>query len=360
MADSEKKPPLPPLSSSPATSSRGGDAIISIPKSETHVEFIRRRLAEQKPTNNDNREEAIRRVPFRLRQGKNNMYEPLFISIGPYHRGRPKLQEMEKIKFQNISGIIDSPDFEDLIGKLELKEKQVRGCYTNNFIPMSSKDFVEMMLLDSYFIIKLLTEDAVENLGDPSPLMLHDLLLLENQLPFFLIQFVFDTIGKSSSNLISLAHRFYRQATQKIIYHTHTPNPDEDVVRPCRTLLQLYHRFIISPQTNLSPEKPKSNWINFNCNPFFPTNGLRRLSKNSEEIMIPNATVLHEAGIKFRKNEGRGILDVKFNGGVLEIPPLFMDDGTVSLFHNLIALENTCGDVYYSNEEWHHFAHIWK
>eukprot|EP00268_Persea_americana_P053859 TRINITY_DN6131_c1_g1_i2.p1 TRINITY_DN6131_c1_g1~~TRINITY_DN6131_c1_g1_i2.p1 ORF type:complete len:199 (-),score=21.21 TRINITY_DN6131_c1_g1_i2:165-722(-) len=63
--------------------------------------------------------------------------------------------------------------------------------------------------------------------------------------------------------------------------------------------------------------------------------------------MIPNAIILHEAGIKFRKNKGRGILDVTFNGGVLEIPPLFIDDGTVSLFNNLIALEH-CYDYYFT------------
>ncbi|XXG60593.1 hypothetical protein AAC387_Pa04g2457 [Persea americana] len=63
--------------------------------------------------------------------------------------------------------------------------------------------------------------------------------------------------------------------------------------------------------------------------------------------MIPNATVLHEAGIKFKKSKGRNILDVKFNGGDLEIPPLFMHDGAVSLFHNLIALEQ-CNNFYFS------------
>ena len=55
---------------------------------------------------------------------------------------------------------------------------------------------------------------------------------------------------------------------------------------------------------------------------------------------------MNGGGIKFKKNEGRGILDVKFNGGVLEIPLLFIDDGTVSLFNNLIALEH-CYDYYF-------------
>ncbi|XXG60597.1 hypothetical protein AAC387_Pa04g2462 [Persea americana] len=64
--------------------------------------------------------------------------------------------------------------------------------------------------------------------------------------------------------------------------------------------------------------------------------------------MIPNATVLHEVGIKFRRRKRSSILDVKFSDGVLEIPPLFIHDGSVSQFQNLIALEH-CYDYYFNN-----------
>eukprot|EP00268_Persea_americana_P053858 TRINITY_DN6131_c1_g1_i1.p1 TRINITY_DN6131_c1_g1~~TRINITY_DN6131_c1_g1_i1.p1 ORF type:complete len:506 (-),score=44.26 TRINITY_DN6131_c1_g1_i1:165-1682(-) len=383
MSDSENEPSFPPPSPSPATSPGGGDAIISIqtsePEPETHVEFIRHRLYEQLHAQNDEEDImfTIPRVPHRLRRGKNDAYEPNIISIGPYHRGNLRLQAMEKKKFLHLSSILSlnsSVPLEAFIEKLKSLEAQVRRCYSDR-IKLNSNEFVEMMLLDSCFIIQHLLQSTVdaENLGDLTwiaPLMLYDLLLLENQLPFFLVRSMFDFIypGEHSSSLIKLAYGFYRLVTHKRIYgekskqiyqqrHLFIPNEDKEVPH----LLHLYHWFIVSPQIKLSLENSKSKRINFNRLRYFGRNVLWKRgrsydqtpSKKSEEkeeeaeIMIPNATVLHEAGIKFRKNKGRGILDVTFNGGVLEIPPLFIDDGTVSLFNNLIALEH-CYDYYFT------------
>ena len=108
-------------------------------------------------------------------------------------------------------------------------------------------------------------------------------------------------------------------------------------------LLQLYHYFNILPLISLPQQKPESNWIDFihilhvleNHFHFTFKNVLKRLKKSEEKqeeigIMIPTATVLHEAGIKFKKSKGRNILDVKFNGEVLEILPLFMCGASVS------------------------------
>ena len=61
------------------------------------------------------------------------------------------------------------------------------------------------------------------------------------------------------------------------------------------------------------------------------------VTKKGETIyMIPHAMALQEAGIKFKKREveGGSILDVKFNDGVMEIPPLLIDASTKSLFRN--------------------------
>uniref|UniRef100_A0A0E0KZI3 Uncharacterized protein n=1 Tax=Oryza punctata TaxID=4537 RepID=A0A0E0KZI3_ORYPU len=58
------------------------------------------------------------------------------------------------------------------------------------------------------------------------------------------------------------------------------------------------------------------------------------------------ATQYHEAGIKFRRRayfkcRPHSLLDIKFRDAVLEIPFLFVDESTSSLFRNLIALEQT-------------------
>ncbi|KAK9921198.1 hypothetical protein M0R45_029719 [Rubus argutus] len=68
---------------------------------------------------------------------------------------------------------------------------------------MSSSDFVEMMVLDGYFIIELFRHvcrnDDVIGKNDPIssmpwliPILTRDLLKLENQLPFFILERLFD------------------------------------------------------------------------------------------------------------------------------------------------------------------------
>ncbi|CAK9185390.1 unnamed protein product [Ilex paraguariensis] len=55
-----------------------------------------------------------------------------------------------------------------------------------------------------------------------------------------------------------------------------------------------------------------------------------------------NCTMVHqEAGIQIKKakESTTSLLDIRFTNGVLEIPPLHMNDATESLFANLIAYE---------------------
>ena len=55
---------------------------------------------------------------------------------------------------------------------------------------------------------------------------------------------------------------------------------------------------------------------------------------------IPSATSLDEAGIKLIPRESRsGLLNIKFDKGVLEIPPLLITDTSETAFRNLISFE---------------------
>lgn len=59
---------------------------------------------------------------------------------------------------------------------------------------------------------------------------------------------------------------------------------------------------------------------------------------------MPCATSLVEAGIKFRRVESKSILDIKFKDGVLEIPPLPIEEATETVFRNLISFEQCYPD----------------
>lgn len=60
----------------------------------------------------------------------------------------------------------------------------------------------------------------------------------------------------------------------------------------------------------------------------------------SEDDIIPSATELNEAGIRFKKSTTVSLRDITFRGGVLRLPLLIVDDATESMFLNLIAFEN--------------------
>ncbi|TXG73678.1 hypothetical protein EZV62_002257 [Acer yangbiense] len=55
--------------------------------------------------------------------------------------------------------------------------------------------------------------------------------------------------------------------------------------------------------------------------------------------LIPSAKKLHLAGIEFKPRRTNSFLDIKFSNGVLEIPPLTIDDFTTSVFLNIVAFE---------------------
>lgn len=57
------------------------------------------------------------------------------------------------------------------------------------------------------------------------------------------------------------------------------------------------------------------------------------------QALLPSASQLHEAGVKFKRGQSRPMLDVRFRKGVLELPHLLIHETTESLFRNLIAFE---------------------
>jgi hypothetical protein len=84
-------------------------------------------------------------------------------------------------------------------------------------ISLTRDEFVEMMLLDGCFIIELFRKLAKEELRDECdpifqldwmhPMLLRDVLLFENQLPFFVLNKLFEMIAGPNlrGHLIDLA-----------------------------------------------------------------------------------------------------------------------------------------------------------
>ena len=303
------------------------------------------------------RECCIYKVPKTLRQVKKEAYTPKLISIGPFHHGEKELRDeenenvlrdMEKLK------VIYFKDFCYRTGKcqkeiariIEENEVKIRHCYAE-ISKLNSEDFVKMVLLDSTFIIELFLKNDAKKEDEEDYILSkpwleygikQDLMLLENQLPFFILKELYDQISYSGKNskisFLDLAWGYFSFPKSKI--------PDGKEVKHFTDLV----RYSYCPPIQHSKGYPITNHLY-------------------------SATKLYGAGVMFRNDKEGRLLDIQFKKvpflkifpcfdiswflnclpclkcfpcfermqTLLKVPTLLIDDGTEIRFRNLMALE---------------------
>ncbi|KAJ6845225.1 UPF0481 protein-like [Iris pallida] len=272
---------------------------------------------------------TICRVPRHLREGDPVAYEPRIISFGPFCRDNSAVKPMEELKLRYVRRLLRrNPNavLEDYVNLIRGLEVRLRACYSED-IAMDSHKFVEMMLLDGCFFVELLLmissheyEQEEEEKKDPvltTPwalnLIYSDMLMLENQIPFFIIDGVFKlaTFRRSCpGSLTDLLLQFF------------------DVILPCERT------------SSPPPADTFYHVLHFvHCRILlFKSNRTSENHRTPESV--PCATMLKEAGVKFREKTAESFLEVAFHDdGTMEIPKLLLYDRTNSLFRNLIAFE---------------------
>lgn len=104
---------------------------------------------------NVNRLFSIHKVPQHMFEVDRNSYEPIILSVGPYHYGSQNLIAMEKEKWKSLDYILKLNSKKGLqcyiraISKLAM---QARICYPEE-MTMDRKAFLQMLFLDSCFIL---------------------------------------------------------------------------------------------------------------------------------------------------------------------------------------------------------------
>ncbi|XP_059446778.1 UPF0481 protein At3g47200-like [Corylus avellana] len=274
-------------------------------------------------TPNDSEYSCIFRVHNQLRKTNEKAYEPQLLAIGPYHRGKDDLRLMEDHKLRYLQLILqrgNESSVERYIKAMRELEGRAREFYSEP-ISLTTDDFIEMLLLDGCFIIELFRKLAVTDLREEfDPIfqvgwifctLKRDLLLLENQLPFFILTKLFEMtkVPNLHKEIIDLALHFFTSLPSL----EYSYESGDVSIRNNKHLLGLIHKFI----------RPIGNVV----------------LDQKDQKSTRGATELEEAGVKFKKVEGVNLFDIKFNNGVLEIPLLQIEDRSESLFRNLIAYE---------------------
>ncbi|KAK4566668.1 hypothetical protein RGQ29_002793 [Quercus rubra] len=139
----------------------------------------------------------IYKVPHPLRKWNEEAYTPQVVSIGPFHHKNERLKVMEEHKERYFRNFMKRSEInlEYLVGTIREMEESIRGCYEET-IYLNSDRFVKMILVDASFILELFIRESSKSWTSDDPIFVKrrnnavmlDLLLLENQLPFFVIE----------------------------------------------------------------------------------------------------------------------------------------------------------------------------
>lgn len=283
--------------------------------------------------------------PFIFRTFLGDFCSPELISIGPYHWNEE--HELDKYKHYFLEKYLSRAsnkrgrDLCFYVEQIIALEKQARACYDEYNLSMSSREFVKMMLVDGCFTIELLrhfeesegkTEDPINNIIMPwqIPILVKDLLLVENQIPFFVLDKLFDlSNSKPEISLTTLALKFFDLAfprfSDRFIFEFSHFKPNH--------LLDLLLKTILRPSNPSSI----SDFIDH-------TNSANKieLEKSVDE--------LRQQGIEFKPSRSDSLLDVKFKNGVIEIPILTINNLFNTLLVNAMVLEKR-SRVYHPNKE---------
>ncbi|KAL0452012.1 UNVERIFIED_CONTAM: hypothetical protein Slati_1179300 [Sesamum latifolium] len=266
---------------------------------------------------------TIYKVHSHLRNVNDKAYEPEVIAIGPYHRDKDNLKMMEDHKLRYLHLLLQrkNNNVEKYVSAIGPLEQRARKCYAET-INLSAADFIEMLVLDGCFIIELVRKFNLLYLREKNDPIFHmdwimnslqrDLMLFENQIPFFVLGELFDLIEvpNQHSRLIHLLLSFLDNLYPGKEFRGSRSWSSHEI----KHLLDLIHR----------------NWL--------PSFDWLDVSKNGENRKKRWWLVNPETRLRGANIQERNYLPA----------PLTIEDRTDSFFRNLIAYEQYFQDTEFS------------
>ncbi|XP_027121981.1 UPF0481 protein At3g47200-like [Coffea arabica] len=285
-------------------------------------------------------------VPPHFRKVDEMSYTPKLVSIGPIHHNRKSLW-LTKEKKRQFLGTFPDEKNKELRWKMGKWEARVRRCYSMTFQGISSADFVDMLVIDGCFIVLLLrldhkwSKEGVDATDNPIfstrwmlPEIGRDLLMIENQLPLFVLKEIFNVtkLMPNETSFEEVALEFFKSyhigKEAMVIKKHHTEGHHEH-------LLDLFHSLYLTPKSSDSGAAQKRRK---NKKPLMDRPSVR--GKN----WVPSATVLKSSGVRFYAKEGNS-LEIQFRrgrlSGILSIPSISIDESSIIILKNLLAYEQS-------------------
>ncbi|KAL7615074.1 hypothetical protein Lser_V15G05651 [Lactuca serriola] len=278
-------------------------------------------------------------VPSVLRDLSTRSFNPRMVSIGPLHKQDEHLQEFEAQKTTYVHRFLYSlgttPDkmLEECVLKVSRKINLIKACYSDS-MTYNDEELVRMMVIDACFILYFI-HNIIERFG-PFPLNMLltpsinlDLLLIENQIPFFVLRDIFDSTILKYNPATSLNLYMHRLLITYNILGDNSVSHNVSIDTNHDHLLGLFHKYF-HPVNNIQT-------------------GVPTLPKRH------SAMELDRAGVNFMTNQDDNwALAMKlellprfscfpwfWNKPTLKMPQLLVDDRTELVLRNLIIYEQS-------------------
>ncbi|XVF73503.1 hypothetical protein PTKIN_Ptkin12aG0206700 [Pterospermum kingtungense] len=258
---------------------------------------------------------CIYKIPERFRESMKKAYTPQLISIGPLHHGKKSLATMERQKWRYGQKFCERNISDEILRKfpsyIEENAERIWKCYDELVFEtkFTGSKFKWMILYDAVFIIELFLRHFEKKASD---FLLkrewfrldlrRDFILLENQLPFFVFEDLYNIAFGSS----------------------HKPS----FVQIACTSLDI--------KEDLSDQKGIKHFTDLARCALVKT---RPPNSNEKINKIYSATMLHEAGVRFKAVDKNSLLDVEFEKGELRIPSFFLGFRIEAAIRNVMILE---------------------
>ncbi|GLJ35827.1 hypothetical protein SUGI_0719320 [Cryptomeria japonica] len=348
-------------------------------------------------------------VPKELLAMTPEAYIPQCVSIGPYHHSRSQLYEMERYKVSAVrrfeKTLTGGCKFESVVEEVKKYDWQFRNCY-HKYLDYKKETLTWLMALDASFVLDCL-QFQVERADQPSsqvsshgkPLgrvldptgrsaihnaIMRELMMLENQLPLFLLQKLLEmelgSQDKAEESLCKLVTRAYMNDTiSKKNDDGNVLSPDSTyITRALKALWKALSSLEISLDQLVSalPEgvlKGKTvqlvTQMSTHLVSAFETLSIKRKDEIDEEkdeergyssaetpptrdeLAIPSVSNLYSAGVKFLPTEG-DLTTIRFDPrtATLYLPKLRLDSSTEVVLRNLVAFEASAapGDLIFT------------
>ncbi|CAO1939320.1 unnamed protein product [Urochloa humidicola] len=272
---------------------------------------------------------------------------PMLVAIGPYHHDASdhlkKMEEVKRAVALQLSKRWGTKPAREVYEAVLAVEGRARKLYAADHVPAAMADpgnFAAMMFFDACFLLQYMEasesaeftkqEDALSKLLFSNRGWIHnDIMLLENQLPWLVVQTVINSLPQDrAKHYIEVVGRFIAQTGSSFnILEVEEREPPFVWDEPPPHLLGLLRQY------KTGKERSQRKWPH-----------------DVREISAPSAIELAEIGIRLRASETALFTDMDLERGPfcwkLSLAPLSLTDTKACCLVNMAAFEVAAGSSY--------------